>query len=119
MGIERKVDVLGIRVKRTPIKSPYQEELSSRNAPILDQIRTKKFSAIKVLSDDKVELTEGEITDEYVVEDSKVYVERNVLMVNNRQVLEGKNVTLFAKGPRKYFVKRVSFEHKPEENKPA
>ncbi|GEM_PF-5450098 len=58
MKIERRVDFLGIPVKKAPVDPGFQEELStSPFVPRLDDSKT--YVSVSVLSNEKVLLSKG------------------------------------------------------------
>lgn len=126
-AIERRVDFLGIPVKKTSCGAKYKEELS--HPPIFprSQSMEKKYVYVAATPSGAVEVIKGVYMNEYVQEtspetweedsprmpslcseDFKFHWEKNVPITERIIHCEGKDIKKHAKGPRRWNGTRIS-----------
>ncbi len=130
--IERRVDFLGIPVKRTNCDVGYGEELSHPPLLLRSPGTEKKYVYIKITPSNSIEITSGIYADEFVQEaspeawdmsltkipflgskDLESHIETDVPIIKDKVIYEGSDVKKYSKGPRRWNGIRVSFRLTP------
>ncbi len=107
MVIERRVDWLGIPVRKVSVPAGYTEE-SSNEPPMVRE--SKPYAKATVLPGDRVDFSRGEIFSSVVDFGAGYrYVRRTVIY--EQHTLWGDKIKKHAKFPRQSSGKRVSFRH--------